>query len=795
MAEDDPTGAPELPRHDKPPGLGTLSRRPSRAPDFEAENLALVALAYQLATHPFRLFQELSHTALNLCRAGSAGINILKPDGHEVRLDACAGILASYAGTTLSRFTSPSGLVAAYDAPTLCEDPASFPPASSNQPPVTEALLLPFHYGEKPAGNLWVAAHSPERKFDGEDLRLMTSLSNFASAACQLTSTADGSASARDILERKVEERTEELSLANKTLQYQVSERVRTDEALRAMQQQLEFELASLSRLHELSMRLLNIPDLGSALKEILQAAIDLRGADMGYIRLYDPVRKVLSIAAHQGFKDEFIELFGVVDGNDDSPCARAIRTRQRVMIEDVLGDKQQPVIQRSASEMGNYRAIQSTPLFSREGKALGVLSTHFRFPHVPDGRGSRMLDLYARQAADFIESLRITEHLRDADRRKDEFIATLSHELRNPLAAIDGVAVLLQSPGLDSARQEWAVQVVRRQCRSMRVMLDDLLDVSRLSLERVTLRRQRITLDSIIETAIETTQHLLDEANHSLSVTRLPASVMVYGDPVRLAQVFSNLLSNAAKYMDAGGKIAVDMSPTADGVLVSVTDNGIGIEPSCIEEIFDMFSQAKARRQQTSGGLGIGLALVRTIAELHGGWVYATSSGIGQGSTFYVRLPTVDSEEIFAPPPAKMPDPSSESGSRPRYRILVADDNEAAAMAISMLLQRDEHETRMVHDGEAAIHEAERFQPHIALLDIGMPHLSGYEVARIIRAAPWGANMRLIAATGWGQEKDKKLAEEAGFNAHLTKPIEFKQLLALLEEQGNNVACKLDGN
>ena len=620
--------------------------------------------------------------------------------------------------------------------------------------------------------------------FDTEDLRLMTSLSNFASAAHRLTRSMDEGTNIRNALERHMEQRTEALSLANRTLQYQISERERIDATLRETQKQLEAEVAALNRLQELSALLLTIPDLSSALTEILQAATDLHQADMGYIRLYDPERKVLSIEVHQGFDEVFIDRFKTVDGSDDSPCARALRSKRRVMVEDIHAEEQSS-IDLDAAELGQYRAIQTTPLFSREGKPLGVLSIHFRFPRTAKQR-SGMLDLFARQAADFIESLRITEQLRDADRRKDEFIATLSHELRNPLAAIDSSAMLLETAQLDSAKREWTIQVVRRQCRTMKILLDDLLDVTRFTLGRVTLKKQTLTLASLIDSAVETTQSLMDEANHTLSVTKPPPSLMVSADPIRLTQVFSNLLSNAAKYTDAGGKIALDVQRIPEGVRISVTDNGIGIDPSYLEEIFGMFSQAKDTRHAMAGGLGIGLALVRAIAQLHDGRAYATSQGLGQGCAFHVELPVARSEVTpemtsVLPEAAQTPQPDSESQAKTRFRILVADDNEAAAMAISMLLQRDGHEILIVNDGAAAVQEAERFQPDIALLDIGMPHLSGYDVARRIRASAWGSAMRLIAATGWGQDKDKKLAEEAGFDAHLTKPINFKDLLALI--------------
>ena len=793
MTNDDLTGLPSPDLIPSPLGkvfgINVLLKRPFRSEDFGAENRALVALADELANQPRNLLQKLAEIALELCNADSAGISILEPDGKALRWHACAGSFAKHAGAIIPRSDSPCSMVIEQDLPILLEEPAlHFSILRSMEPPVAEVLLLPFHDENKPVGAIWVVAHSPERKFDREDLRLMMSLSHFASAAYHVTRFKDKSINARDFLEKRVDERTKALSLSNKMLRQHIRERGLIEEALREAQNQLEAELSSLNRLHELSTRLLSAADLQAALKEILEAAIALCVADMGHIQLYDPTRKILTIAAHHGFEQDFLDHFSTEDADGDTACGRALWALKRVVIEDIQADERY-AIHRAVAEKAGFRAVQSTPLCSRDGKPLGMLTTQFRAPHAPAERELRMLDLCGRQAADFIERLRITERLQDADRRKDEFIATLSHELRNPLAAIDSSALLLESPDLDVTKRKLATQVVQRQCKAMKILLDDLLDISRLSLGRMTLHKQCVTLVSVIDSAVEITQPLIDRANHTLSVTKPPSSVVVYGDPIRLSQIFSNLLSNAVKYTDPGGRITLDVKTTADGVAVSVTDNGIGIEPSLTEEIFGMFSQTKTSSDRTIAGLGIGLALVRAIAELHGGWARAESNGLGQGSTFHVGFPLATAEEIAShvplstASPASRPHPDHESHVKMQCRILVADDNKSAATAISMLLQRDGYETKAVHDGRAALEEAARFRPDIVLLDIGMPHLNGYEVARKIRAAPWGANMRLFAATGWGQEKDKILAKEAGFDVHLTKPIDFKQLLALVEE------------
>lgn len=773
-------------------GTDLLLKRPSRAEDFEAENHALVALAHELANQPCNLLQKLVEMALELCRAGSSGVSILESDGSAFRWHVCAGSFAGNAGARMAYAESPCSIVLERNSPILFLDPGCyFAPLRHMEPSVAEALMLPFHDGNKPVGSVWVIQHSLEREFDGEDVRLMTSLSRFASAAYHVICSINKSMNARDLLEKRVDERTTALSHVNKTLRRQIRGRRQVEEALRNAQNQLEAEISSLNRLHELSSRMVNAPDLPAALEEILGAAVVLLGADMGIIQLYDPVNKLLTIAAHHGFEQDFLDHFDTVDAEGDAACSRALASRQRWIIEDVRADERYTAY-RAAADKAGYRAVQSTPLFSRDGEPLGMLTTHFRLPRIPTEHELSMLDLYARQASDFIERLRITEQLREADRRKDEFIATLSHELRNPLAAIDSSAMLMESPDLGDREREKATQIVQRQCKAMKILLDDLLDISRLSLGRMPLHKQCVTLASIIDAAVEVIQPRIDAANHMLSVTKPPLSIAVYGDPMRLVQIFSNLLANAVKYTDPGGRISLDVDTTAEGVVVSITDNGIGIEPSYTEEIFGMFSQRKNTHDRTAAGLGIGLALVRAIAALHGGWAHAESRGLGQGSTFRIGLPLAKPAEAAA---RALPSTEVQSSrlvaypefqvSRAAYRILVADDNTSVATAISMLLQRGGHETTVVYDGRAALEEAARLLPDIALLDIGMPHLNGYEVARQIRSAPWGASMRLFAATGWGQENDKKLAKEAGFDVHMTKPIDFKQLLALIEEHG----------
>jgi PAS domain S-box-containing protein len=413
------------------------------------------------------------------------------------------------------------------------------------------------------------------------------------------------------------------------------------------------------------------------------------------------------------------------------------------------------------------------------------------RFENRADGLGGRWFEVYAfrvgnpaqRRVAILFRDITARKHDEDmrirADRQKDEFIATLSHELRNPLASIASAARVLESPKVDAAARGWAAQVVQRQSRAMARLLDDLLDVSRLTLGRLTMQRQHVALATIFESALEATRPLIDAANHTLSITMPPASLTVDADPLRMSQVISNLLANAAKYTDAGGHIALGVSVLPKQVAITVTDTGIGIEPSALEKVFELFSQEHDAHERAGDGLGIGLALVRGIVTLHGGRVEAASEGRGRGSRFTVTLPRAP--DAVSAPGVTRGEPVDGDGAR--YRVLIADDNVDAASTLAVLLGTFGHETHVASTGAEALRCAEKLRPHLAVLDIGMPDVNGYEVARRIRAAPWGRAMALFAATGWGQDKDKRLASEAGFDEHLTKPVDIDRLNALVLE------------
>jgi signal transduction histidine kinase len=365
------------------------------------------------------------------------------------------------------------------------------------------------------------------------------------------------------------------------------------------------------------------------------------------------------------------------------------------------------------------------------------------------------------------------TAELAQADRRKDVFLATLAHELRNPLAPIRNAVEVLKAKGPDDPDLIWSRDVIDRQVGQMARLLDDLLDVSRITRNKLELRKQRVTLASVVETAVETSRPIIDGGGHELTVSLSSEPVYLDADPVRLAQVFANLLNNAAKYTDGGGHVRVAAERIGHEVVVSVKDDGIGIAPEVLPRLFEMFSQATPALERSQGGLGIGLSLVKGLVEMHGGSVEARSDGHGQGSQFIVRLPVA-----VAPQPYDHPPGDGEKGVAPvPCRVLVADDNRDAADSLAMMLKLAGNEVRTAYDGEQAVEQAEAFRPDLVLLDIGMPKLNGYEAARRIREQPSGHAMILVALTGWGQEEDKRRADEAGFHHHLVKPVDLAAL------------------
>lgn len=541
-----------------------LARRPWRAPDHEAENRALVALAQEIAGSPEDILQKLVEKALGLCRADSAGISIAEElDGKQIfRWRAIAGKYALHRWGTTPRDFSPCGTVLDRDALMMFSRPARhYAYLDEAQPPIVEALLVPFSVRAELVGTIWIMANDDIRKFDAEDARVLVSLAKFASAAYQS------------------------------------------------------------------------------------------------------------SLAA---------------------------------------------------------------------------------------------------------------EVIRESDRRKDDFLAVLAHELRNPLAPMQNIVHYLRQRGLAQPDERKAIDVLGRQVQTMTRMIDDLLDISRISRDKLVLRRQRIELAAVIEHALETCRPLIEACGHELTVVSPGETIWLDGDSTRLVQIVSNLLNNAAKYTNDGGRIVLTLDEKNGETSIRVRDNGLGIAAEMQERIFEPFSQVDHSLERSRGGLGIGLALVKRLVHMHGGTVEVHSPGLGQGSEFVVRIPS-------AAPTAPLREirqayrTGSAIAASQNLRILIVDDNPDSANSLAMLLRLRGYETLTAYDGQSALQVVADTHPHVVLQDLGMPGMSGYEVARRLGEEPSTRATVLFAVSGYGTAEDKQRSRGAGFRDHLVKPVDLDLLQGLL--------------
>lgn len=405
----------------------------------------------------------------------------------------------------------------------------------------------------------------------------------------------------------------------------------------------------------------------------------------------------------------------------------------------------------------GSLRTVlaHATPFRDQSGKVTGAVNV--------------LVDITERRKAE--------DALRAADRNKNEFLAMLAHELRNPLAPLRNGLQIMRLAGNDGAVAAQAREMMERQLGHMVRLIDDLLDLSRISKGKIELRRERIELATVVHDAVESSRPVIEAAGHGLTVTLPSKPLAANADRIRLAQVVSNLLNNSAKYTPSGGRIRLTVERQGTDVVIEVADSGVGIPQDMLERVFDTFTQADRSLERCQGGLGIGLSLVRALVEMHGGTVEARSAGPGRGSEFVVRLSAI------APATAEpeLPDTGHALTATSRQRILVADDNRDAAISLGMMLQIMGHDIRTVHNGIDAVEAAAAFRPGVALLDIGMPGLNGYDACRRIRRQPGGEAMVLIAITGWGSDDDKQRSKEAGFNFHMVKPVDTAALAKLL--------------
>jgi signal transduction histidine kinase len=473
----------------------------------------------------------------------------------------------------------------------------------------------------------------------------------------------------------------------------------------------------------------------------------------------------------------------GVQIGPKVGSCGTAAFTGERVIVTDIASDARWAGYADLALDHG-LRACWSTPIRAATGEVIGTFAIYYREPREPCPEHLQLVEVATHIAGIAIERRRADEALADrarrlaeADRRKDEFLAMLAHELRNPLAPIVSALELLRLRADDPAAVGRYRAVIERQVWQLSRLVDDLLDVSRITRGKMVLKKERASVAALCTRAVEASRPALDAAKHTFSITMPEEPIEIVVDPVRIAQVLSNLLNNAAKYTEPGGHVALSVAREDGEVVFRVRDDGIGIAPEMLPKVFDLFVQADGATARSHGGLGIGLTLVRTLVELHGGRVEAHSEGLGRGTEMLVRLPA----DASAPEDARA---KAAPGARTRERfghVLLVDDNVDAVTMLADALRERADAVSVTHDGPAALARAAEQRPDAAIVDVGLPGMDGYEVARRLRAAYPDDGLRLVALTGYGQQADLQRAQQAGFDAHLVKPADLERVLAAL--------------
>ena len=466
-----------------------------------------------------------------------------------------------------------------------------------------------------------------------------------------------------------------------------------------------------------------------------------------------------------------------------------AASSGQIIAIADIHSDERTAQDSKAYQKHG-ARSLVLSPLL-RDGSLVSALVVTTSEAHEWSEREITLANIVAERTWLAVEKLRLDmtlresdAALRDADRRKDEFLATLAHELRNPLSLIRNVSTLQNTPGSPEPDPHWGQDIIERQVNYLTRLTDDLFDVSRITRDKLILQKEPVSLGDVIRAAVESSRPLIDQREHELAIAMSQQSIYVEADRVRLTQVFMNLLNNAAKYTPNNGHIWLNVEQAGDTVVVRVKDTGIGVAAENLPHLFELFYQVDRSFTRAEGGLGLGLTLVHRLVEMHDGHVEVRSDGVNRGSEFIVHLRALPEHSI-----ADRYEPAHGNGavSRPRRRILVADDFPQSAEILARLLRQDGNEVQIAQNGIEAVEAAAEFQPDVAVLDLAMPKLNGYDAARLIREQPWGKRIFLIALSGWGHQLDRQRTKEAGFDAHLTKPAKYETLAEVLDRLAVN--------
>lgn len=514
--------------------------------------------------------------------------------------------------------------------------------------------------------------------------------------------------------------------------------------------------------------------------EQILDSAMFIMDSQFSSIQILDKKAEELCLLGWRNFHPESAKYWQTVSIKTGTSCGAALQHGERIIVLDVeVADFLQNTESLRHYRLSGISSVQSTPLTSRSGQVLGMISTHWREQHEPNEYVLALFDVLARQMADVLERQYSLEALKEADRRKDEFLAVLGHELRNPLFPVKNALYLLQQEQLLPDHLD-LIQIMERQVDHMVHLVDDLLEISRITTGKIELQRETINLMNVINNAIEANQPLLDSKQLQVKLSAPPGSLMIHADKVRITQVFANLLNNAAKFTFEKGIININISLTNHMFVVSVSDNGIGISKEMLPKIFDIFVQGQHSMDALNSGLGIGLglAMVRSLMELHGGTVEAFSAGHNLGSEFILSIPFIEKKSSETIKNRLKINPSFAN-----LRILIVDDNPDISDSLAKLLRYWKISVQAFSNGQSALEALDVFNPHIIFLDIGMPEMNGYKVAEKIRQNSRYASIKLVALTGWNQETDRIKSKASGFNEHLGKPVHVNDLCDLLNK------------
>ncbi|HEY9860942.1 MAG TPA: ATP-binding protein, partial [Candidatus Obscuribacterales bacterium] len=552
-------------------------------------------------------------------------------------------------------------------------------------------------------------------------------------------------------------------------------------------------DLQDTQLLRDLGARLVTEGDIQMLYQEIMSAAIVLSEADAGTVQILDEAAQNLLLLATQGFERNMVEYFYRVDATSNTPCATALRNGIRSFVDFDVPESEDPDGSMRMHVEAGYLCGQSTPLIARSGKIIGMVSTHWRKHHRPSDRELRFLDLLARQAADLIEQRQAAAEREQllareqaaraeadrANRIKDEFLAVLSHELRSPLNPILGWSKLLQNGKLDAAKTQQALKTIERNAQLQSELIEDLLNVSRILQGKLNLNVSAINLVSIIRAAMETVRLAAEAKSIKIEASLEPDVGLVSGDSTRLQQVIWNLLSNAVKFTPAGGQVSIRLERLDSCAQITVSDTGQGIAPDFLPYVFDYFRQADATTTRKFGGLGLGLAIVRHLVELHGGMVGVESPGVGMGATFTVRLPLMPLQ-LSANQNSQ---PSESSSDLNGIQVLVVDDEPDSREFVAFVLEQAGANVITATTAAEALTMLIRSQPDVLLSDIGMPDMDGYMLMQQVRALllEQGGQILAIALTAYAGELNQQQVLQAGFQQHVSKPVEPEKLIQVI--------------